>query len=100
MKILVTGSSGFVAKHLINRLVDEGHFVYALQRSAASNIAENVHVIAADLSKDDFIQQLSSDIDVVYHLAQSKQYRSFPDGANDMFNVISKALSFYWSGPD
>jgi len=99
MKILVTGSSGFVAKHLINRLVDEGHFVYALQRSAASNIAENVHVIAADLSKDDFIQQLSSDIDVVYHLAQSKQYRSFPDGANDMFNVNIKStqLLLEWS---
>lgn len=91
MKILVTGSSGFVAKSLINRLVNEGHYVCALQRNASVSVAENLHVIVADLSKDDFIQQLPSDIEVVYHLAQSKQYRNFPDGANDMFNVNIKS---------
>lgn len=91
MKILVTGSAGFLAKNLINRLVEEAHFVYALQRNTSTVVAENVHIITADLSKGDFIQQLPSDIEIVYHLAQSKQYRNFPDGVNDMFNVNIKS---------
>jgi len=35
MKVLVTGATGFIASHLIPKLVERGHEVYALQRQVA-----------------------------------------------------------------
>lgn len=35
MKILVTGATGFIGKHLVKRLVDDGHAVVALSRDPA-----------------------------------------------------------------
>lgn len=37
LKVLVTGGTGFIGSNLINRLVDDGHEVYALIRPNSSN---------------------------------------------------------------
>ena len=35
MKLLVTGATGFIGQHLVNRLIEQGHIVLALSRSEA-----------------------------------------------------------------
>ena len=35
MKLLVTGATGFIGQHLVNRLIEQGHIILALSRSEA-----------------------------------------------------------------
>tara|TARA_R100000655_G_C2985254_1_gene192323 strand:- start:124 stop:999 length:876 start_codon:yes stop_codon:yes gene_type:complete len=56
--ILVTGSSGFIAKHLINKLISLGHNVVGLDIKNGE-----------DLSDYSTLKQIKQPIDVVYHLA-------------------------------
>lgn len=37
MRILVTGGTGFVGAHMVPKLVENGHDVFALSRSASSD---------------------------------------------------------------
>ena len=36
MKLLVTGATGFIGQHLVNKLIEQGHIVLAVSRSAPS----------------------------------------------------------------
>jgi len=36
MKLLITGATGFIGQHLVNKLIEQGHIVLAVSRSAAS----------------------------------------------------------------
>lgn len=70
MKILVTGGSGFLGARLIPRLVDDGHTVFALARSATSS--ETVRELGAtpvrgDLEKPEGLSL--PPIDAVVHAA-------------------------------
>ena len=37
MKIFITGATGYVGAHLINRLIEQGHFLHVLVRSIKKN---------------------------------------------------------------
>ncbi|QNJ93466.1 NAD-dependent epimerase/dehydratase family protein [Mycolicibacterium fluoranthenivorans] len=70
MKIAVTGGSGFLGAHLIPRLVQDGHTVFALARSASS--ADVVRALGAtpvpgDLDKPDELSLPA--VDAVVHAA-------------------------------
>lgn len=57
-KILVTGSEGFIGKHLVKKLEDLGHHVVGLDKK-----------LGFDLSEWDKVSQLQEDYDYIYHLA-------------------------------
>ena len=89
MRVLVTGATGFVAPHLIRRLVADGHEVLALghDRSripAGDGITPVVVDLAAQLD-----EAAVPDFDAVAHLAQANV--PFPDGAGELYrvNVVS-----------
>jgi UDP-glucose 4-epimerase len=84
MRILVTGATGFVGGHLLPSLA-ERHEVFALTRSAPTEGGEGVTWVEQDLAQP--LENLPEQIDAVIHLAQSKRYREFPEGAPDMFDV-------------
>jgi len=90
MAVLVTGGGGFLGTALLPRLVARGE-VIALRRpgtqpSQVDGVRWVVQDLAAPLSAD-----LPERIDAVIHLAQSRRYREFPDGAIDVYEVNAGA---------
>lgn len=74
MKILVTGASGFVGSHLCERLIKEGHEVFALVRNPAKLTIEkndNLKPIKGDLDSDNlsWVSGLPLDLDACIHTA-------------------------------
>lgn len=80
MKILMTGITGFIGHHLGERLVNDGHEVYAIVRPTSKvnelsdNLQRNVKFFVYD--KDNTVLDIITDLciddrrpDVVYHLA-------------------------------
>lgn len=77
-KILVTGADGFIGSHLTEMLVKRGHQVRALVMYNSFNswgwlddsvYSDQIEVVAGDVRDPFFCQQLTKDIDVIFHLA-------------------------------
>jgi nucleoside-diphosphate-sugar epimerase len=83
--VLVTGAGGFIAPHLIRRLVDARHEVIGLAQREVE-LPEDADLVVRDLG-----QPLDDDdlpaVDGVVHLAQANF--AFPDGARALFRVNS-----------
>ena len=97
MKLLVTGAAGLIGRHLLGALASR-HAVHALHRPGALGDGGNVRWIAADLTDRRFVDLLPKTVDGVVHLAQSRRFRAFPEGARDVFgvNVESTAALLDW----
>ncbi|MBI3741891.1 MAG: NAD(P)-dependent oxidoreductase [Chloroflexi bacterium] len=76
MKILLTGSTGYIGRQLLKRLMP------------THEVIEVCRTTGYDLSQSGWTLHLpNQNVDVVIHLAQSRHYREFPAGAEDMFRV-------------
>ena len=74
MKLLLTGASGFVGSHLLEKLLKEGHQVYALVRSPEKlqNFNQsNLILIKGDISQINpaWIDALPADLEACIHTA-------------------------------
>jgi UDP-glucose 4-epimerase len=105
LSILITGASGFLGSALIRALADTKATVYASVRNHATltnrlgmPLPANVEPLRCDLSDIGSIQVLPPRVDVVIHLANSHQFKSFPEGAADVFavNVGATAQLLNW----
>ena len=107
MKILVTGSEGFIGSHLVERLISTGHNVTGLiqYNSLADvgnlkfidkNIQKNLNVEFGDIRDPDKMIQLSKNKDIIIHLAalisiphSYSSYKSFIDtNVNGTTNIL------------
>ncbi len=77
-RVLVTGAGGFIASHLVERLVKLGAEVRALVHYNAlgtwgwldqSPVRESAHVVAGDVTDRDSVRQVMQDREIVFHLA-------------------------------
>ena len=75
MKILITGSTGYIGKRLIPLLLNEGHTVVCSVRDTSRTIKHNedefIEIVEADFLKPDTLINIPKDIDVAYYLIHS-----------------------------
>lgn len=79
MKILLTGSTGYIGRRLLPVLVEEGHQVVCLVRDQrrfdwddfTKEFLDRVSVFEVDLNNDESFHHVPQDIDVAYYLVHS-----------------------------
>lgn len=94
MKILVTGATGFVGKHLVPKLLENGFDVTCLVRSKekAYELKKdfNVEIIIGDITKVETLKGLSDGIDYVVHLAAMGHVSSVTEESFNHFVSINE----------
>jgi len=68
MTILVTGASGFLGRHLVDRLLPRGHCVRTLSRSRGG-LPPHVEHIAGNIQDATLLETAMAGVETVYHAA-------------------------------
>lgn len=71
MEYFVTGATGLIGTHVVDRLVDDGHDVVALTRSRsnATHLPDAVTVVEGDITENGSLRKSMTDVDGVFHIA-------------------------------
>lgn len=84
---LMTGVSGLIGSNLTN-ILDSEYNIYGIIRSKKFlNKTEKFTPVYADIADEINFSDMPDTIDAVIHLAQSSNFRNFPDMAEDIFQV-------------
>lgn len=81
MKILLTGANGYIGTRLLLKLLEEGHFVYALVRNPArftkpAKSENNLQVIKGDILDPLSLREVPHDFEAAYYLIHSMSHDS------------------------
>jgi UDP-glucose 4-epimerase len=87
VKVLVTGGAGFIGSHLSERLLGQGHEVWALDDLSTGSLANvahlqdrsDFHLVVDSVLKPAIVNELVHKCDVVYHLAAAVGVRLIVD---------------------
>lgn len=108
MKILVTGSNGFIGHKLIKKLLQDGHSIIGLDLNSNSDRNQfdpaQFEFRQLNLNHDPLPDLAQLHIDLVFHLAISMRPRRDQSteelllGTNRLLNAVSKAETPYFIG--
>ena len=90
MRIAVTGASGFIGSHLVDRLLADGHNVVALLRLESQSTAleaRGLTVVRGDVTDPAAVERTVAGCHVVFHLARAKAHIGLPIRVVDSVNV-------------
>lgn len=87
MRVLITGASGLLGRHVVPLLAAAGHSVFACSRNEHLIESARVAHIRTDLAKHGFVRDFPRQVDCVIHLAQSEHYKDFPARSAEIFAV-------------
>jgi nucleoside-diphosphate-sugar epimerase len=87
MRILVTGSSGFIARFLIPGLAAKGHEIVGIDSRAGPEFGDYFRLIRANILDDRAVDQAMPRVDLVVHLAAEHKDFGVPERLYHQVNV-------------
>ncbi len=88
--ILLTGVSGLLG-HRVAEISPKDFKLISIGRTSSDGLPAHVDHLDLDLTDPNLSEQLPDRIDTVIHLAQSRRFREFPEGAADVFAVNTQS---------
>ena len=85
-RIMITGASGLIGSHLVPLLTKKWK-IHVISHKRPLKPAQNVRYHNVDLSGEVDYSQFPEQIDAIVYLAQSNNYKDFPNKAVDVFQV-------------
>lgn len=101
-KILITGGMGFIGTALTKSLLNFNDVTvfdnFSVNENTEEFLKNNVTVVKGDLSKTDDYQKLSTDYDIVFHLAADPEVRLDVTNSQSIFknNILSTHRLLEW----
>lgn len=94
MKVLVTGATGFIGSHLVERLLERGDEVTAFVRASADAtrlVTKGVNIVVGDVREERDVERAAKGSRLVYHLARAKAHGTRPMSEVRAVNVDGTA---------
>ena len=98
MKVLVTGATGFIGSHLVDKLLEKNYSVIATIRKTSNLqwlINKPIQLVEASLNDKSKLLEIVKDVDYVYNVAgviAAKSYEDFlkanKDGAKNLIESV------------
>ena len=85
MKVLITGGTGFIGRHLIARLSGRHELFTLVREQHQAPAGHSCTVVGSDLARPLDHKLLPAEIDIIIHLAQANI--PFPQAADELFAV-------------
>lgn len=92
-KILITGASGLLGRHLVDLLLLQPQFeLFILSRKPENSWAgKNVKLLQLNLAQHWDERELPPDLFAIIHLSQGENFRDFPGSAKEVFYINTES---------
>jgi nucleoside-diphosphate-sugar epimerase len=91
---IVTGAAGLLGRATALALAEAGVEVHALVREGSPRFGDDIVFHEVDLARPLAADALPQQVDAIFHLAQAREFRDFPDSASSVFSINVATTAF------